>query len=118
MHIAFDYGGVLENKPFIMEMARLLASGGGKVSVISAVGNEAEFGPRTKHCESSGIPWFAIRCFIFPGIIQPDGVLEYAIGKAKVEIMRELECQMLFDDNPHICRAVRDAGLQAFQVYR
>jgi hypothetical protein len=34
----------------------------------------------------------------------------------KADVMRKIGAEILFDDNPHIVRAVRAEGLRAFQV--
>lgn len=123
-HFAFDWGDVLENKPAMWELARSLSAAGFPVSIISwcgsADGPKSEAGRR--RISASGIPWQHIVGFgNAPEVtleVAADGGAEFQIGQAKARCMNEIGATAIFDDNPHICRAVTAAGLQAFQVYR
>lgn len=123
-HYAFDWGGVLEDRPTTWEIAKSLCREGHAVSIISWCGEND--GPKSdegkRRIAASGIDWKNVVGFCnAPEVtlaVNPDGKAEYQIGQAKARIAKEIGASALFDDNPYICKAVRDAGLQAFQVFR
>lgn len=123
-HYAFDYGGVLEDRPDMWELASALRSAGHQISVISWCGahdgvNSEAFKKRTAEF---GIAWLNIVGFgSAPEVtlaVNADGRAEYQIGQAKARHMKAMGASALFDDNPWICRAVQHAGLKAYQVFR
>lgn len=125
-HIAFDWGGVLSDRPTMWWLADNLSFCGIKVSIISWCGpNDAVRSEEGKiRLADSGIPWANIIGFdqygSEDGIIIPSGAprYDYMVGIGKVRHMREIGATAIFDDNPWVVRAVQDSGLQAFQVIR
>ena len=125
-HIAFDWGNVLSDYELLWQMAMSFSSHGCKVSVISWCGpNDAvnsEDGKR--RLKESGIPWSHIIGFDAygpkEGIVIPSGEpsYDYMVGIGKVRHMRRIGATAIFDDNRHVCRAVRDSGLLALQIWR
>jgi hypothetical protein len=67
-------------------------------------------------CYFRCIQWTGVHTVIIPGTPKPDGEVERQVGRMKADVMRKIGAEILFDDNPHIVRAVRAEGLRAFQV--
>jgi hypothetical protein len=117
MIIAMDLFGSLQSFPTLRRLAGVLLDGGQPVCVISAVDvNDPHEEKYRAEIESWGVPFASVDFVRFKGPARPDGAVEYAIGGQKVEVMRRVGATILFDDNPWICKAVRDAGFLACQL--
>jgi hypothetical protein len=119
MKIAFDCQGVLicdgptpmdidtrYKGLFMPRMVKHLVAGGAEVVCISASPNAHPLTYETLVRLLRGIPLHGI----YPAFVTP-GATPYEVGVAKVKVMREINCSILFDDLPDVCRAVRDDGL-------
>ena len=106
------------------DMARAFNAQGIKVSIISWCGpNDGPLSADGKRrIAECGFQWEQIIGFSnAPEVtlaITSDGKAEYQIGLAKARYAKQIGATILFDDNPYICRAVKDVHLQSFQVYR
>ena len=116
MIFAFDYNGTTQKYAVLREMARLLIKANHECHIISAIGNSGAEAACRDDINSWGIAWTGIHFVLFPRPLEVGGVVEYEIGQLKANVMRAVGAAALYDDNPYICRAVRDAGFLAFQV--
>jgi hypothetical protein len=112
MIIAFDYGGVLEVNPTLRELGKSLLVAN-EVHIISAVHPKDEARIRAD-IESWGIEWSGVHFVHFTK--KPVPQVAYEVGKKKARVMEQIGASMLFDDNPHICRALKDEGLISLLV--
>lgn len=108
MHVAFDYGSTLNDRPQIQDLSRLLPKA--KKHLISACDTWEE--PLiAAFLKEHGLEFESVN-FV------KHGAGGYQTGINKVKVMVERGITVLIDDNPDVCRAVRDAGLIALQVIR
>lgn len=116
MIVAFDFHGSLGSLPTLRRLCREMAHGGHQCHLISALGmddpNEAKY---RELIPSWGIAFAGIHFVRFSGTPTPD--VAYKVGLLKVDVMKRIDATILFDDNPHICRAVKDSGLLACRLY-
>jgi hypothetical protein len=114
--IAFDFGGTLNDFPHIEANLRACAEGGHSCYIISATPPDMD----VLTYQQSLDYWckdFKNRNWPVKEIwvtVWRDNF--YDIGKDKALLMKQNGIELLFDDEPEVCRAVRDAGLLAFQV--
>lgn len=126
MIIAFDRGGVLDRHYDVIRLANAAADAGHTVFCISAVDGRPgetwrELTARYERHHADVIAKLYRRVPDLAGVYftpAPPGHPRraYLAGQAKVERMRALGCTLLVDDNPDVCRAVRDAGLLALHL--
>ena len=109
MIVAFDYHGVLEISKPLRELAKTLLAGGNEIHIISAISHWQKEEDAKKVIDSWEIPWHGVHFIHFEGAPTPQ--VSYRVGKMKAEKMKEISADVLFDDNEHICKAVRDEGL-------
>lgn len=118
MRVAFDFGGTLSNStnhPVLRELARLMIKGGIEVFVISAVEEGAHNRARIlNEIGELGLDFCGVH--LVPRQIDGNGRATFETGRSKAFAMRQLAIDLLFDDEPEVCRAVRDEGLAALEV--
>ena len=115
MVIAMDFNGCLRSLVILRDLAKGMLAKGFEVHVISAVGRgDPHLVEYRQEIDGWNIPFTVVHFVEFDGTPTPD--VAYRVGMQKVDVMRDIGASVLFDDNPHICRAVRDVGLLACQV--
>lgn len=112
MKIAFDYGGVLANSDFLCEVAIVLSNCNHSVSVISALGiHDVEKVKADLASKGLGhLSFYPVYLGYAP--FPPDAFA----GRGKLEVMQKEGISLLIDDNPTICKVVREGGLKAILV--
>jgi hypothetical protein len=116
MKIAFDFGGTLNDLPQLEKILRSCAAQGHECYIISAASSTMDIETYTESlrhwcCEFKERNWPVVE-----RIVTPWHDTFYEIGQDKAKIMKEKGIELLFDDEPEVCRAVREVGLLAFQV--
>lgn len=105
MIYAFDWGGVLNENPELMELTRVLLDAGHEVHIISVAWEHEK---REASVQATGIPFTKLHVIIETGNTQH--------GIEKVKIMKEIGATVMFDDNQDVIDHVKAAGLLALKV--
>jgi glycosyltransferase involved in cell wall biosynthesis len=111
-HIAFDWGGSLECNEELRQMARNAYAAGKGVHIIAAAG-EKEVPPNEQYekmLKEANVPYTSINVVLF-------GKSWDEAATRKVEKMKELGCAIIYDDQPAILNAVKEAGFDAILSY-
>ena len=106
MKIAFDFGGVINETPELQELAKSLLIAGNEVFIIS-IAFETE--NREEMVRKLGIPFSGIF------VVLEDGKINH--GEEKLKIMKEIGCNIIFDDNVEVINVVRKAGMIGLHVF-
>lgn len=114
MIVAFDLHGVLDAQLHMRDLAAALAGDGHEAHVICAVATGDGVEKYRAKVAGLGIAFAGVHFVEFAGAPVP--AVAYRVGEMKAAVMRQVGATLLFDDNPHICRAVRHAGLTACYV--
>lgn len=118
MKIAFDFGGTLNDYPQLENMLRAFAITGHECYIISAA--DKGFPPDLVMYKESLRHWseeFKNRNWpVVERFVTPWHDDFYQIGQDKARIMKDNGIEVLFDDEPEVCRGVRDNGLLAFLI--
>lgn len=116
MIVAFDYHGCLDSREGLRSLALAMKREGAEVHCISAV--------------TPGHGIYVFNKIDDLGIFKEDNIHvipiarreiegfhpDYSIGQDKAEVMRMYGITMMWDDNPGIVQAIRDAGFFCWHV--
>lgn len=109
MKYAFDWDGVLNCNPELVEIARSLLKAGHEVYVISIAWlHDKREEVITKFSIENNILFTKIYVINETGSLFP--------GIEKVKIMREIGCRVIFDDTPDVIQHAKNAGFLALKV--
>lgn len=113
MKIGFDYQGTLDVSPQITDMMIELYRSGWQVVILSAM-PENRPDEREKQIEEfiDNLGWQ------IPYVVVYHSTENYhkSAGEAKVKYLKERYINFYVDDNPEVCKIMKEAGITVLQV--
>ena len=113
MKIAFDYGGTIETHPEIRELAKALSKEH-EIYIISGVPESMTTQQRVEEVNVFGIDFKHIYTIFHPDNV--DWKVRHAVGLGKAEIMKDIGCNLIIDNDTVQVKAIRSQGLEALQI--